>query len=816
MTVYRRIMAGFLAGIACLLAVNAAIWHSLEDIHIESLHTGALSIRTLIAIGSAIIVFAGILLAHRLARQVSSHCGSTVGGAIKQRGNAQKKKIDLIVSAASAEHANTSDDAGFPWILVIDDDADFRTELCQGLQAAGFHWAESAVDASLLSHARAQKPDLILINAEMQAADAFAACRQLRQDPLLSPLPIVMITRRDGVQSAQNAYAAGANGFAAQPVNLPLLVEQIRFFLRAADHAAQLRENQARLYSAQRMAKLGYWRWSAASDVFEPSERLTKICGVPAQHFATGLHSFIAMLHSEDQQSVKDAIEAALHSRESSTMEYRLVGGREQALQIRQVVEVGIDKSGQATVFGTMQDITQLRNNEDRIRQLAYYDPLTALASRSYLLQRIEESIKSARRRDQAFSLMFMDLDGFKDVNDSLGHDIGDQLLVTIATRLRGSLRETDFIARLGGDEFCVLLDSIKDSYNIVHAAERCLIGIEKPVDLGSQWVRPRMSIGIANFPEDGDSSQSLLKAADSAMYAAKRQGKHRYAFYDPEMTRLSEQRLSLATELRDAFLRREFVVYYQPLIDIKTGVVHSMEALVRWQHPQRGLVPPNKFIPELEQIGLIGELGEFVLRDACEQVARWRREGLPPVKLSVNISPDHFRSAGLTAMVSALLKQTGLSPETLLLEVTESVAQYHDEALATFKQLKGIGVNIAIDDFGTGYSSLGSLKFLPIDCLKVDRAFVRDMLTDNKDSILLGTIFGLAHALNFSVVAEGVESQEQVQVLHSLGCDFAQGYFFSKPVPAREAAELLSRVFLPAEKPGAAAMQPALAPGRK
>ncbi|MGI9285723.1 MAG: EAL domain-containing protein [Pseudomonadales bacterium] len=687
---------------------------------------------------------------------------------------------------------------GYPRLLIIDDDPTFRLTIGEGLRVAGFDVSASGDGSNGLYKAEKHTPDLILLDAVMDGMDGFETCQRPKENPMLAQVPVVMITGLEDVTSVQRAFETGASGFTPKPVNMPILVEQIRFILRATDTAARLRENQAKLSSAQRMAKLAYWRWTVEADAFESSENLELICGMPANAFDTGIDSFVALLHAEDQQAVKNSIELALHTRESSTMEYRLLVDQDKEVLIRQEIEVDTDKFGQEIVFGTLQDITLLRATEDRIRKLAYYDPLTALASRSYLLQRIEETIKSARRRSEVFALMFMDLDAFKDINDSLGHDVGDQLLITVAGRLRDSLRETDFVARLGGDEFCVLLDSGSESYNIVHAAERCLSNIEQPVDLGSKSVRPRMSIGIANFPEDGDTTHSLLKAADSAMYAAKQKGKHRYEFYNREMTQLAEHRLSLATELRDAFRRKEYELHYQPLIDLQTGAVASMEALVRWRHPERGLIFPNDFLPELESIGLVQELGEYVLREACEQAAKWLRDGLPPISMSVNISPDHFRNPRLIDTVQHLLQQTALPPNGLLLEVTESVAQHHDDALATFEKLKDIGIKIAIDDFGTGYSSLGSLKYLPIDCLKIDRAFIRDMHINSKDSILLGTIFGLAHALNFSVVAEGVEELEQIHVLHSLGCDWLQGYYFSKPVPADEAGELITKSFLP------------------
>ena len=431
------------------------------------------------------------------------------------------------------------------------------------------------------------------------------------------------------------------------------------------------------------------------------------------------------------------------------------------------------------------------------IKQLAYFDPLTGLASRRYLMLKIAEAIKSAHRREEGLTMLFMDLDGFKDVNDSMGHEVGDQLLCEIAKRLQEVFRETDFIARLGGDEFCILLEHASQTQDIERIVARCLDSIEQPLQLSARQFRPRTSIGVARYPDDGRTPQLLIKSADSAMYCAKKNGKHRFEYYSAQLTEEADTRLALVSDLREAFVRNEFVLQYQPLIDLKTGFMVGVEALARWHHPERGLVPPLEFIPQLESMGMIDKLGEWALKTACEQALGWSSNGTP-LKVSVNISPKHFLAKGFGDDVIRTILGQGIDPNRIILEVTESTFQGDVAESVCITKLRELGVQIAIDDFGTGYSSLSSLKNMPIDIIKIDRAFVQHLLKDTTDAIMLGTILGMAHALQLKVVAEGVEDGGQVLALRSLDCDLVQGFHFSKPVSPERIPALADYCFLP------------------
>ena len=436
------------------------------------------------------------------------------------------------------------------------------------------------------------------------------------------------------------------------------------------------------------------------------------------------------------------------------------------------------------------------------IRKMAYYDMLTGAGSRAYLNQRLNEMIGTATRRGEGFSLFFVDLDAFKDVNDSLGHDAGDQLLIEVASRLKDAARQSDFVARLGGDEFCLLLEDLRDEADIAIVAERCIRNIEKPVTINGKTFRPQASIGISRFPADGTDARELMQAGDNAMYAAKVAGHHRFEFFRKEMTQKAADRLTIAQELRAAFQNEEFILFYQPQVDVKTGGISGWEALVRWQHPERGMVPPDEFIPEVERLGLIAELGNWVIREACSQLAAWKAAGLTDVRVSVNVAPRQLSDKNLFHHVSQALNSADINPSQLELEVTETGIQNAPDAREVLEQLKTLGIRVAIDDFGTGYSSLGSLKHLPIDRLKIDRSFVRDMASNSQDAVLLGTIMALGHALKFDIVAEGVEELEQVQILQGLDCDLVQGYFFSRPLPPGEVPAIAARGFEYADAP--------------
>lgn len=437
-------------------------------------------------------------------------------------------------------------------------------------------------------------------------------------------------------------------------------------------------------------------------------------------------------------------------------------------------------------------DITERKKAEHKIKQLAFYDSLTGLPNRSLLMERLNFLLAQAHRNKHLVGVMFLDLDRFKEINDTLGHSHGDQLLRIVSERLLTTVRETDIVARLGGDEFVIIFDIVHDE-TMTTIAQKILGNLSKPVFLGEQEVVNTCSIGIALYPMDGNDENTLLKNADIAMYEAKQKGRNNYQFFSANMNDKTMARLILESSMRRGLERGEFFLNYQPQIDLESRSVIGFEALLRWQHPEQGLIPPDKFIPVAEESGLIIPLGELVLRMACAQNKTWQEAGFSPVKMAVNLSIRQFQQLKLQANIEEILHETGLDPQYLELEITEScIMENADENIKILRMLKGLGIHLSIDDFGTGYSSLSYLKILPIDRIKIAQSFVRDIITDPDDAAIAQAIIGMAHSMKLKVIAEGVETKEQLDFLCHHTCDEVQGYYFAKPMLAEEIADFM------------------------
>ncbi len=442
---------------------------------------------------------------------------------------------------------------------------------------------------------------------------------------------------------------------------------------------------------------------------------------------------------------------------------------------------------------GIGRDITEQKAVEERIRHMAHHDALTQLPNRVLLYDRIGQAVVQAQRNRESLALLFIDLDRFKTVNDSLGHPVGDRLLQVVAGRLAACTRGSDTIARIGGDEFVVLLGDLGEPGDARHVAQKVLDALSDPVMVDAHELKVTPSIGICVYPHDGRDVETLMRNADIAMYHAKQMGRNNYQFFTQAMNDAAQERLLLESDLRHAVERGEFVLHYQPQLHLSSGEITGFEALVRWQHPRRGLVAPTQFIAAAEEIGLIGPIGEWVMREACSRARAWEGAGRPQLRVAVNCSAQQFQREGFVNAVHGILLESGLPAEYLELEITESIIiQRSEEVIARFQALDDMGVRISIDDFGTGYSSLSYLKRLSIHQLKIDQSFVRDISSDPDDAAIVSAIIAIAHSLGLEVVAEGVETAEQLIFLKSLGCDIAQGYYFSKPLPADEFARLL------------------------
>jgi diguanylate cyclase (GGDEF)-like protein/PAS domain S-box-containing protein len=453
-----------------------------------------------------------------------------------------------------------------------------------------------------------------------------------------------------------------------------------------------------------------------------------------------------------------------------------------------------LDDQGTVTgIAGLGRDITDRKSAEERVEYLAYYDALTGLPNRTLLKDRLTKALASARRRKEKVALLFLDLDRFKFTNDSLGHSIGDLLLQSVAERLKRWVREQDTIARLGGDEFLLILTAINDLADITICAERIMDEMRPEFMIQGNSINIGCSLGISVFPDHGADVETLIKNADSAMYSAKESGRNNYQFFTRDMNVQIVERISLENNLRQASERKELSLAYQPQMDMVTGNLTGMEALMRWQRPDMGFVPPDKFIRVAENSGLIMSLGEWALRIACGQACKWQDQGFPAVPIAVNVSAVQFRHEHFLDLIQMVLQETRLAPKYLELELTESLLLANgDVTISVLRQLKEMGIKLAIDDFGTGYSSLSYLRQFPVSKLKIDRSFVQHVAENPDDAAIAAAIISMAKSLNLKVIAEGVETEEQMAFLRAHRCDEIQGYYFSKPLTTEQLTEML------------------------
>jgi diguanylate cyclase (GGDEF)-like protein/PAS domain S-box-containing protein len=455
------------------------------------------------------------------------------------------------------------------------------------------------------------------------------------------------------------------------------------------------------------------------------------------------------------------------------------------------------DEAGEtANYVGIGNDISQLKEAEAKLRQLAFFDPLTGLPNRTLLHDRLRQALNDAARRNSHVALLYLDLDNFKDINDTFGHPTGDQMLVQIAERLKRLVRRSDTFARMGGDEFIIVMCGLSQPEHSMSLSRRIREALSTPLILDEGEIFVTASIGIALYPTDCREADEMIKKADSALSHAKNQGKNQHQYFSEEMDRRVRERLAMQTEMRQALERDEFIPYYQPKVDLRSGEIDGVEVLVRWLHPKKGIVFPGAFIPLAEETGLIVPIGEKVFEMASRQARTWQKEGLPPLHMAINLSAVQLRRADLVERVGRIIKQTGLDPHWVELEITESaVMEDPERAAETLRALKATGIpHITMDDFGTGYSSLNYLKRFPVDTLKIDYSFIKDVPDNPETCILVKTIITMAQSLNLKVIAEGVEKKEQLDFLCELGCDAVQGFYFFKPMPGEDLKRIMKQ----------------------
>ncbi len=677
-------------------------------------------------------------------------------------------------------------------VLIVDDDPTLRILVRATLEKAGFEVEEAGDGEAALKQFIKHHPAVILMDVEMPKLDGYEACRRIRADSVGAHIPILMVTGSEDINSIDRAYSAGATDFIAKPINWSLLSHRVRYVLRASITYKELRTSEAKnnallnampdtLFVIRRDGTIvNFLAGDETATMPEPRGDQTRISSYLPHDIANQWFELIQLVIQDGKPQQCD---------------FTLGDQAEKYHYELQMVPYLNDLT-----LAIVREITDRKRAEERVHRLAYFDTLTGLPNRQLFQQHLSTAITRAQENNLKVAALYIDLDNFKRINDTLGHNFGDVVLKTIAQRLDSCIRTQDCVirqdtddgefrlARLGGDEFVAIVQDLDTQEQAVAVTERIRAELTRPVEhLGHEFV-VTSSIGVSLFPDDGSDIDTLLRNADVAMYQAKSAGRNSVRFYSGTMSLRSLERLELENGLRYAIQRNELELHYQPQIDVATKRMICVEALLRWNHPERGTIPPEKFIPLAEECGLIASLGEWVLTEACNQIKQWQDEYDDKLTVAVNVSSQQFFHGDVADMVLKAVFEASLKPSSLTLELTETILMNDvEETIVTLTRLRDAGASLAMDDFGTGYSSLSYLKRLPLDTLKIDRSFVRDLEHNSDDAAICAAIIAMAHTLDLKVVAEGVETKEQMDYLRDQGCDEIQGFLISKPLPASE-----------------------------
>jgi len=705
-------------------------------------------------------------------------------------------------------------------VLLVDDDEVNLVLTAAALRERGFEVTESASGEAALGLIAHMSPDLIVLDAMMPELDGFETCTRLREFPGFESTPVLMLTGLDDDASINRAYQVGATDFFVKSTQWSLLAGRLRYLLRSSRTRIELERSKARLARAQDLARMGSFEWHLGGGFTLAAEAL-RVFGRGPQEGLDFIGVMRMIPHEERALFLRLLRDVIAHNSVLVTdLPVTLLDGRQRVVHIE--AEPEFNEQGNANGYtGVMQDVTDRRQAEDRIRQLAHFDALTGLPNRRQLIWRVERAIEQARRGGHEVGLLLIDLDRFKIINDTLGHAAGDELLIEVGRRLRACVRHSDqvmegmletiggrshrtleAVGRLGGDEFVALLPEITDERDAERVAERVLDAMREPIFISGQECFVTASVGIAIYPRDGLTMADLLRNSDVAMYAVKSQGRNAAALYTPQLAGQGREKLELESALHKALERGEIVLHYQPKIDVRAARMVGAEALMRWKRGDK-LVPPSEFIPLAEETGLIVPLSEWALKEAARQAKVWQLNFGFSDSIAVNLPSRMFERSDLVEHIHQCVSAYGVPHRAIQLEITENnLMKDLQNVIPALHRLNEVGVEISIDDFGTGYSSLAYLTTLPISEVKIDRTFVRDLGITPQSSAVVTAIIALARAMGLRVIAEGVETLRQMDVLHRLGCSLMQGFLFSKPLPPEEIELWLAQTVLPRKAP--------------
>ena len=682
-------------------------------------------------------------------------------------------------------------------VLVADDDPVMRLLMLEMLGQVGLDAIEAEDGMQAVALYQTMAPDLILLDVDMPRMDGFSACSEIRRIETGAPVPIIMVTGGDDIEAVTHAYEVGATDFVSIPINWPILGHRVLYVLRASDAIVRLRIADAHNRAVLAAIPDTFFRLDKEGVYLDYEEGHGTGAALP-QEDCVGKH-IAQVLPREIAERLIEQMQVVLATQQIRSVDYEL-------LRLGQVhhFEARLVATGPDEVLGLVRDISERKRTEEQIRRLAYCDSLTGIPNRQAFLETLERELHRSKLGNKKFAVLFMDLDAFKRINDTLGHNVGDNLLKIVSERLRETIRPSDLVsrgdqsnnlARLGGDEFTILIPDLDRVENALNVAHRVKDAMRRPFLIDGHEIFVTASIGISLFPEDGDDCDSLLKYADTAMYHAKNCGKNNAKLYSSSLTMQIMSHVKLEVGLRKALKNEELYLLYQPQIDVRSSEIVGVEALVRWRHPERGIISPTEFIPLAEETGLIVPIGEWVLRTACNQAKAWQRLTQRSIRMAVNLSAKQFKDENLTQIVLSALHDTGLDPKMLELELTEGTLMDDARAtMATLEQLRGIGVYLSIDDFGTGYSSMNYLKRFDVRALKIDKSFICGLPQDSENAAITRAIIAMAHGLKMVVVAEGVETDEQLVMLEEYGCDMVQGFYLGHPSPQESITLMLHK----------------------
>lgn len=688
-------------------------------------------------------------------------------------------------------------------ILIVDDSIINQEIASDFIEDLGFDFDTANNGLQALEAIKINNYSLVFMDIHMPVMDGLTATEAVREHEKEhhgEPVPIIALTSDASTGIKQRCLNAGMNDYLVKPFTQQELVETISKNInhRLTDNITVLTgrphsqvpvvdikdDDNALLDVVEDIAQVSHWFWHITDQKIQFSKYLQHHFDFPLKNIST-LDEYIKKVGSNNMDSV---INECISTEQETHWEQIITEpGSEQQKYILHKFRYVICEDDNPVLIGTIQDISSIRHAELEVMEMASNDAITGLRSRFMFNQQLEDLIKYSQRHSKKFALLYLNFDTYKTISDSHGHEEGKQVLIEITSRLQTILRKSDFACRLIDDEFCLAIKDIDDDFLAMKIAERYLKLFHKPIQVANKTITPNTNIGLSIYPQDGSKATDLIRAANTATIKAKHTNNNHCAFFENSMTSAAHHRKLKEIELRAALDENQFELYYQPKVSLHDGKVESVEAFIRWNNPDQNLHLPESFLPDAERMGLMDDIGHWVLKQVCTQINQWKQQGLEDIRVSVNIAQHYFEQIYFVDEIFQIVSEANISPALIEIEITECISRNHKVFTKTCNKLRDLGFTTAIDDFGTGYSSLSALKEIPIDVLKIDHEFIRNLPNDTQSSIIIGTILGISNALGLQVVAEGVENNEQLKTLVAMGCHMAQGFYFSHPVPAAE-----------------------------